>query len=137
MDHLIHPLILFMFLVSCALQDWRTNRITNWLTIPAFVLAWITAIAFNNLALAALVCFGCYAAWSCGWMGAADGKLATLLAALSPPTFFISTILLALTFLYLPAQGQTELHVPAVVWFCAGSGLYTLFVLARILLQPI
>jgi len=136
MDHLIHPLILFIYLLPCAIQDWRDNRVTNWLTIPAFAVAWIIAIVFNNLPLAALVCLGCYAAWSCGWMGAADGKLATLLAALSPPTLFISTILLALTFLYLRARGQTDLHVPAVVWFCAGSGLYTLFVLARILLQP-
>jgi len=98
MDHLIHPLILFIFLIPYAIQDWRDNRVTNWLTIPAFVVAWLIAIAFNNLPLAALTCFGCYAAWSCGWMGAADGKLATLLAALSPPTLFISTILLALTF---------------------------------------
>lgn len=137
-DSSSHPfisIILFIFLIPCAIQDWRDNRVTNWLTVPAFIVAWVMSYVLGNLLLAVLVCFGCYVAWSFGWMGAADGKLATLLAAVSPPTLFICTILLALTFLYLRARGQSDLHLPAIVWFCAGSGLYTCIALVQTLFR--
>ena len=129
MLHLIHPLILLIFLIPCAIQDWRAHRVSNWLTIPAFGLAWGAAFWFENLPLTTAVFVGCYIAWQMGWMGAADGKLATLMAAVAPPSFFISGILLGLTFLVLRLRGQPDEHLPAAVWFLAGSLLHLLYIL--------
>lgn len=134
MLHLIHPLILFIFLLPCAIQDWRARRVSNWLTIPGFVLAWIAAVGFGNLPLTIAVFAGCFIAWQIGWMGAADGKLATLMAAVAPEAVLTSGLLLGLTFLVLRLRGQRDQHLPAAVWFFAGSALYNVYLFVLLVL---
>ena len=38
------------FTAAAAISDWRTRRLPNWLTVPAFVLAVLTHTAVNGLA---------------------------------------------------------------------------------------
>ena len=129
LSHTAYSLLLTIFLIPCAIQDWRIHRVTNWLTIPAFGLAWIAAFWLENLPLTVAVFGGCYIAWQLRWMGAADGKLATLMAAVAPGSLLVSALLLAVTFLVLRLKGQSDQQLPAAVWFCAGSGLYLLYLL--------
>ena len=80
-------LLLVLWLLPCALQDYRTRRISNWLTLPAFVLAWPVALwlgGSDRLLLTFAVFVGGWAAWQMHTMGAADGKIAVALAAVSP-----------------------------------------------------
>ena len=81
------PSLLVFWLLPCALQDYRQRRIANALTIPAFFAAWPLALWLggSERVLFTLAVFaGCWLAWGMGGMGAADGKIATVLAAVKP-----------------------------------------------------
>lgn len=122
--------LLTLFLLPCAIQDWRTRRVSNWLTIPGFALAWIAALWFQNLPVTIAVFVGCYVAWQMKWMGAADGKLATLMAAVAPEAIWASGLLLGLSFLLLRLRGRQDEHLPAAAWYFAGSQFHLLYLLA-------
>ena len=126
---MVPTLLLTLYLLPCAVQDWRTHRVSNWLTVPAFGAAWVAALTFGHLPLTVAVFGGCYGAWRLGWMGAADGKLATLLAAVAPPALACSGLLLGVTFLLLRLRADPNRHLPAAAWFCAGSLLHLLYLL--------
>lgn len=57
------------YLAPCAWQDWRTRKVSNWLTVPAFVAAWPLALWFSNLEWTVAVFLGCYIAWQFKGMG--------------------------------------------------------------------
>ena len=105
------------YLAPCAWQDWRTRKVSNWLTVPAFVIAWPLALWFGNLEWTVAVFLGCYVAWQFKGMGAADGKLATLMAAVAPGTVLISTMLLFVVFLMHKTGNEGEVKLPATVIF--------------------
>ncbi len=88
---------LVWWLLVCALQDLRTRTVANWLTVPPFLaavpLAWwlggMERVGFTLLVWACLYVF-----WRDGAMGAADGKIATLLAAVQPASLLWGLALL-------------------------------------------
>lgn len=123
MDALLAIGLLPLFLLPCAIQDWRSHQISNWLTIPAFLTAWVAAVVLGNVILTMAIFIGCYLAWSRRWMGAADGKLFTLVAAVAPPVLAISALLLGLTFLLLRLMRRQETYLPAAVWLWLASVL--------------
>jgi Flp pilus assembly protein protease CpaA len=115
---------LVLWLLPCALQDYRTRHISNWLTVPAFLAAWPMALwlgGSERLVFTSAVFLGCWFAWQMKGMGAADGKIATALGAILPQAMAISGVLLMLAFLVLRLRRQPETTVPAAVAFFAGS----------------
>lgn len=86
----------------CPLQDRRTQHVSNWLTVPLFLLAWPVALLTDNLLLTLAVFIGIVVAWRWGGgVGPADGKLMVGMAALVPPALLAGAIVLALAFLYM------------------------------------
>ncbi len=70
-------------LAAAAWQDMRTRRVSNWITIPLFFLAWPLAWGLHGwegLAVTGVVFLVTFLAMPFGF-GAADGKLAVFLAA--------------------------------------------------------
>ncbi len=123
---------LILFLLPCAIQDWRYHQVTNWLTLPAFVVGWMAAFYLNSVALTASIFVGCYVAWLMKGVGAADGKVATLVAAVAPASLAITGFLLGLTFLLLRLGGHRNAHLPTIVWLWLGSLLYAILLSASI-----
>lgn len=115
-DLLLH-LCLLAWLLPCALQDWRSRHVSNWLTLPAFLLAWPAALwqgGEDRLLFTFALFVGCWFAWQMKGMGAADGKIAVVLAALLPQAVLWGGVLLFLWFVGLRLR-QREGSVPAVV----------------------
>lgn len=119
-------LILTAYLAPCAWQDWRTRKVSNWLTVPAFVAAWPLALWFGNLEWTVAVFLGCYVAWQFKGMGAADGKLATLMAAISPVTVLTSLFVLAISFSCQWFAHKRKQALPAAVACFAAALLVTI-----------
>jgi Flp pilus assembly protein protease CpaA len=46
-DPVLRAAALALWLLPCALQDYRTRHVSNWLTVPLFVLAWRIALLDN------------------------------------------------------------------------------------------
>jgi Flp pilus assembly protein protease CpaA len=49
---------LALWQLPCALQDYWTRRVSNWLTVPLFVLAWPVALLSGKLPLTFAVFVG-------------------------------------------------------------------------------
>lgn len=120
-DLLLH-LGLLAWLLPCALQDWRSRHVSNWLTLPPFLLAWPLSLWLGGeerLAFTFALFVGCWFAWQMKGMGAADGKIATALAALLPQAVLWSGGVLLLFFVYLRLR-RRQGSVPAVVGLYLG-----------------
>lgn len=117
-------LLLVLWLLPCALQDYRTRRISNWLTVPAFFAAWPLALwlgGSERLIFALAVFLGCWFAWQTKGMGAADGKIATTLGAVLPQSVPVAGFLLMLTFIVLRLRRQHNTRIPAAIAFFLAS----------------
>jgi Flp pilus assembly protein protease CpaA len=116
--------LLVLFLLPCALQDYRTRRVSNWLTLPAFFAAWPLALWLggeDRLLFTFAVFAGCWLAWGMKSMGAADGKLATCLAALSPAALGLGVLLLVVGFVGLRLRRGESASLPAAMGFYGGA----------------
>lgn len=122
-------LLLTLYLAPCAWQDWQTRKVSNWLTVPGFIVAWPLALWLGNLEWAVAVFVGCYVAWQFKGMGAADGKLATLMAAIYPATIMLSLFMLAIGFAHQWFRGQRGSELPAAVAYLVGALLMTLLIM--------
>lgn len=117
-------LLLVLYLLPCALQDHRRRRVSNWLTVPAFFVAWPLALWTGDGERLFFVCAvftGCWVAWRVGGMGGADGKLAVLAAAVDPAALGLGTIFLALGFLAVRARHGEGRSLPAAVALYLGA----------------
>lgn len=95
---LLHA-ILLAWLVICAVQDWRRLEVSNWLTLPPFILALINAWGHGGetLALTAItlvVFLSARAAWQA--QGAADIKVLVVLASFWLPALYAALLMTAL-----------------------------------------
>ena len=120
-------LALTVYLAPCAWQDWRTRKVSNWLTVPAFIVAWPLAIWCGNLEWTVAVFVGCYVAWQFKGMGAADGKLATLMAAVTPGAIVISTMLMCVAFVVRAFYLKERSSLPAGLYFFFAIVIYGLW----------
>lgn len=114
-------LLLTVWLIPCAVFDLRQRRIPNWLTLPALVVALWWAWGQGTFLLALVVLTAAFLAFQFGGMGGADGKLATVQAAVSPVALLVSGLLLAVTFLGLRLAGRRDIRLPAGLWFATSS----------------
>jgi len=115
---------LALYLLPCAIQDFRSRRVSNWLTLPAFFAAWPLALWLGGeerLFFTFAVFAGCWLAWGMKSMGAADGKLATIIAAVSPAALGVGVLLLVMGFVGLRLRRGEATSLPAVVGFYAGT----------------
>ena len=105
----------------CAWQDGRTRRVSNLLTLPAFLTAWAVALWDGTIVLVFAVFAGTYTAHAMRQMGAADGKIATALAAFAPLGLAVGAAMSALAFLWLRIRGEGGKSLPGAVWLFAGT----------------
>ena len=121
-DPLLRSLLLVFWLLPCALQDYRTRQVSNWLTVPLFLLAWPVALLTGNLLLTLAVFVGVVVAWRRGGgLGPADGKLAVGLAGLAPPALLAGALVLALAFLCARLRDRQPARLPGAVGFYLGA----------------
>jgi Flp pilus assembly protein protease CpaA len=113
-------LLLALYLLPCAVQDVRTRHVSNWLTIPAFVVAWPLALWLGTLPFTLAVFVGCYVAWHAGGMGPADGKLATLTVAVAPEALLMASLLVALVFVTGRVCCSRPVATPGALWLLIG-----------------
>ncbi len=125
-DPLFRSVLMVLWLLPCAIQDRRTRHISNWLTVPLFLLAWPVAILTDHLALTFAVFIGVYVATKLEpRAGAADGKLMVGLAAFAPLALGIGALLEMLVFIALRLRGQRDAAIPGALWLYVGSFLGT------------
>ena len=126
-DPLLRGALLALWLLPCALQDYRTRRVSNWLTVPLFVLAWPVALLTGNLPLTFAVFVGTFVAWRWGGgLGPADGKIAVGLAGMAPPALVTGVIVQGLAFLYARLRDKQPVRLPGAVGFYLGAVITTL-----------
>ena len=88
---------LIWWLLPCARQDWRDRRVMNLWTVPPFLAAlplahWLGGADRLGLAVLVLVCI--WLMWREGLLGAADAKVATVLAAVVPVSLILGLCVL-------------------------------------------
>ena len=121
-DPLFRSTVLVLWLLPCAIQDRRTRHVSNWLTVPLFVLAWPAALFTDHLLLTLAVFAGVFLAWRwSGGLGPADGKIAVGLAGLAPLALLASVLVQELAFLYARLRGQAGMSLPGAVSFYLGA----------------
>ena len=116
--------------LPCAIQDRRTRHVSNWLTVPLFILAWPAAILTGHLALTFAVVIGVYVATKLEpRAGAADGKLMVGLAAFAPLALGIGTLLEATVFVVLRWRKRSDSAIAGVFWLYVGTLFATIILL--------
>ena len=121
-DPLFCSVLMVFWLLPCAIQDRRTRHVSNWLTVPLFLLAWPIAILTDHLALTFAVFIGVYVATKLEpRAGAADGKLMVGLAACAPLALGIGVLLEAVVLVVLRLRGRRDTSIPGAVWLYVGS----------------
>ena len=120
-DPLFCSVLMVFWLLPCAIQDRRTRHVSNWLTVPLFLLAWPVAILTEHLALTFAIFVGVYVATKLEQRaGAADGKLMVGLAAFAPLALGIGVLLEANVFVVLRLRGQRSTAIPGALWLYIG-----------------
>lgn len=121
-DPLARSVLLTAWLLPCAIQDWRTRHVSNWLTVPLFIVAWPIAALTGTLPLTIAVFIGVYVAWASGaGMGPADGKLAVGAGALSPLTLAFFVVVIGCILLVPRRKVRRQATQPAVPSLAIGS----------------
>lgn len=123
-DPLLRSVLMVFWLLPCAIQDRRTRHVSNWLTVPLFLLAWPVALLTGHFALTFAVFVGVYVATQLEpRAGAADGKLMVGLAAFAPLALGIGALLELGIFVVLRLYGRRDASIPGAVWLYVGSVL--------------
>ena len=116
---------LILLLIPAAWLDYRHRRIPNWLTLPPLPVALWWAWGHGALSLALTVLAAGYLAFRFGGLGGADGKLAAVVAAVSPPALALSGLLLLAGFIVKRLRRRPG-SLPAAPFFLAASTIILL-----------
>lgn len=121
-DPLFRSVLMVFWLLPCAIQDYRTRRVSNWLTIPLFLIAWPVAILTDHFPLTVAVFVGVYVA-SKGEprFGAADGKLMVGLSAFSPVALVAGVLFAFFGFVVLTLRKERNRTLPGAFWLYIGT----------------
>ena len=121
-DPLLLHVLVMLWLLPCAIQDRRTRHVSNWLTVPLFIIAWPVAILTGHLALTFAVFVGVYVAITIEpRAGAADGKLMVGLAAFAPVALGIGVLLEVAVFAVLRLRSRRDAAIPGALWLYLGA----------------
>ncbi len=136
-DPLFRSTVLTLWLLPCAIQDRRTRHVSNWLTVPLFIVAWPVALLTGHFALTFAVFVGVYVATKLEpRAGAADGKLMVGLAAVAPPALGIGVLMEAAVFVVLRLRGRQDEAIPGALFLCVGSLLNAVLLVAQRIIGP-
>ena len=113
-------IVLTIWLLPAAWFDYRSRRVPNWLTLPPLPVALWWAWGHGTLGLTLTVLAAGYIAFRFGGLGGADGKIATVVAAVSPPALTLSGLLLLAGFIVQRLRGQPR-ALPAAPFFLAAT----------------
>ena len=132
-DPLLRHVLVMLWLLPCAIQDRRTRHVSNWLTVPLFLLAWPCSLALHTfpLTLATFAGFWFAFRFGAGGMGGADGKIATGVAALAPAALVAGIVVSGLAFGVLRLRGERGPRLPGAVCFYLGVVLTFLALAAQ------
>jgi Flp pilus assembly protein protease CpaA len=85
-EQLIISAVVLVWLVVCAVQDWKSGEVSNWLTIPAMALGMGYAVYMGRerLILVAAALAGLMLLYVLGSLGGADVKVLIALSGLWP-----------------------------------------------------
>ena len=123
-DPQFRSVLMVLWLLPCAIQDRRTRHVSNWLTVPLFIVAWPVAILTGHFALTFAVFVGVYVATKLEpRTGTADGKLMVGLAAFAPLALGTGVLLEAAVFLVLRLRGRRLVSIPGALWLYLGCVL--------------
>ncbi len=137
-DPLLRSVLMVFWLLPCALQDYRTRRVSNWLTIPLFLIAWPVAILTGHFTLTFAVFVGVYVASKLEpRFGAADAKLMVGLAAFTPLGLGIGLVLEVAAFAVLRLRRGKAVAIPGALWLYLGCLLCSAVALAGMLVDPV
>ena len=127
-DPLFRSSLLTLWLLPCAIQDRRARHVSNWLTVPLFIVAWPVALLTGNLLLTLATFVGVYAAfrWSGNGFGPADGKIAVGLAGVAPLALFAGMAVQVLAFAVCRLRGQRETRLPGIPGYYLGAVIVVL-----------
>jgi len=140
---MIVTFIALIWLLFCAWQDWKKRSVSNWLTIPAIVVAvglrvWLDYSLYGSvplylLGMSALIVAAAGIGYLAKLMGGADAKVVIALAIVSPILAiwaWIGAILwwLMLRVYALIRKDKDKLPpLPGMLGFVAGTFAYLLF----------
>ena len=126
-DPLLRSVLMVFWLLPCAIQDRRTRRVSNWLTVPLFLLAWPIALLLGNFPLTLATFAGVYVAFRMGaGLGPADGKIAVGMAGIVPLGLIIGVTVQSLVFLFVRLRRKPPVPLPGAVGFYLGAVSATL-----------
>jgi len=125
-------ILLTFWLLPCAIYDARHRRIPNWLTLPPLPIALWWAWGHGTLGLTLTVLAAGYLAFRFGGLGGADGKLAMVVAAVSPPALALSGLLLLAGFIINRLSGRPG-SLPAAPFFLTAA----IITLLLLFIQPL
>jgi Flp pilus assembly protein protease CpaA len=121
-DPLFRAVLMVFWLLPCAIQDRRTRRVSNWLTIPLFLVAWPAAIFTDHFPLTFAVFVGVYAASKVEpRFGGADGKLMVGLSAFSPLALVAGVLFAFFGFVVLTPRKERNRTLPGAFWLYIGT----------------
>lgn len=121
-DPLLFHVLVMLWLLPCAIQDRRTRQVSNWLTVPLFLLAWPVALLTGHFPLTLAVFVGVYVATKLEpRTGAADGKLMVGLAAFAPLALGIGVMLELAVFSVLRWRKQPGSSIAGALWLYLGA----------------
>ena len=134
-DPLLRHVLMVLWLLPCAIQDRRTRQVSNWLTVPLFLLAWPVALLTGHFALTFAVFVGVYVATKLEpRAGAADGKLMVGLAAFAPLALGGGVLLELAVFVALRLRGERDTTIPGALWLYLGTLIVLIGLLGRAVL---
>lgn len=135
-DPLFQSVILVFWLLPCAIQDYCTRHVSNWLTVPLFLLAWPVALLTGSFPLTLATFIGVYVAFRTGaGLGPADGKIAVGLAGILPVALGFAVVLHSLLFLIMRLRGEYDSHLPGAVGFYMSAVATTLLLAVQLLIR--
>ena len=135
-DPLLRHMLAMLWLLPCAIQDQRTRHVSNWLTVPLFLLAWPVALLTGHFALTFAVFVGVYVATKLEpRAGAADGKLMVGLAAFAPLALGMGVLLELAVSAAQRLRGRRGAAIPGALWLYLGSVLSTVLLFATPMLS--
>ena len=127
-------LSVLLWLLACAVQDWRRRQVDNRLTLmPMFaaLLWWLIHVRPVSPWPAPMVAALILLAWRAGWIGGADAKASLALALFDPGLLAWAWCGVALWYLALwHFYARKDVRIlPGFVGFAAGVGVRTIVLL--------
>ena len=113
--------VVLVLLVIAAVQDYKTREVSNWITIPLFLLG-LFALMFLHSVLPIIAMTLLFVSWVKGWLGAADAKVLIGLFGVWSLSAIVSMLLLGIYGAYLLGR-QDEKSFPGLVTIAIGAGL--------------